>query len=168
MSCEETDEDIPPFLMEKAKMAGLQAVCAHREPLLCLADGVSVAKTVDEMFRSWFRAEKGPCEMMDAVGLDTVYNIEVVHQAQLGLNPKAKNWLKAALVDKGNLENKSGKDCCVRLRWWIALLGCGLWLLVGLNFSMGCTSKSKVHRGENEDENFLKIRMAYCSLVGLE
>ncbi|KAJ5541598.1 Dehydrogenase multihelical [Penicillium frequentans] len=84
MSCEETDEDIPPFLMEKAKMAGLQAVCAHREPLLCLADGVSVAKTVDEMFRSWFRAEKGPCEMMDAVGLDTFTVLRLFIRRSLG------------------------------------------------------------------------------------
>lgn len=57
------------------------------------------AKTVDEMFKPCFRAEKGPCEMMNAVELDTVYNIEVVHQEQLGLNSKAKDWLKAAFVD---------------------------------------------------------------------
>lgn len=47
--------------------------------------------------------------MMDAVGLDTVYDIEAVYQEQLGLDPRAKDWLKATYVDKGNLGAKSGK-----------------------------------------------------------
>ncbi|KAJ5918772.1 hypothetical protein N7454_009916 [Penicillium verhagenii] len=125
MSCGQTDEEIPGFLMEKSKTAGFQPVQAKeestglvfnriwagikREVLLCMADGVSDAKTIDAMFKSWFVAQKGPCQMMDTVGLDTVYNIEAVYQEQLGLNPKVKDWLKATYVDKGNLGNKSGK-----------------------------------------------------------
>lgn len=74
-----------------------------------MADGVSDGKTIDAMFRSWFKADKGPCQMMDTVGLDTVYNIEVVYGQQLGTNPRPKDWLKAAYVDKGNLGAKAGK-----------------------------------------------------------
>lgn len=125
MSCGETDEGIPPFLMEKAKSAGFIPVHAKtestglvfnriwagikRECLNVMADGVSDARTIDEMFRSWFKAEKGPCQMMDTVGLDTVYNIEVVYEQQIGVDSKAKDWLKATYVDKGNLGAKGGK-----------------------------------------------------------
>ncbi|KAJ5634177.1 hypothetical protein N7528_002019 [Penicillium herquei] len=125
MSCGQTDEAIPPFLMEMAQSAGFTPVHARkestglvfnriwagikRECLLVMADGVSDGRTIDEMFRSWFQAEKGPCQMMDKVGLDTVYNIEVVYERQLGVNPRAKDWLKANYVDKGDLGAKGGK-----------------------------------------------------------
>lgn len=42
--------------------------------LLVQADGVTNGATIDEMFKSWFAANKGSCQMMDMVGLDTVYN----------------------------------------------------------------------------------------------
>jgi 3-hydroxyacyl-CoA dehydrogenase len=125
MSCGETDPDIFPFLMEKAASAGFTPVHVKkpstglafnriwagikRECLLALADGVTDARTIDAMFKSWFKAEKGPCLMMDTVGLDTVYNIEVVYEEQRGVNLRAKDWLKATYVDKGNLGKKSGK-----------------------------------------------------------
>lgn len=125
MSCGETDPDIFPFLMEKAKSAGFQPVHAKvestglvfnriwasikREVLLVLAEGVSDGHTVDEMFKGWFKAAKGPCQMMDTVGLDTVYNIEVVYTQQRDLDTTARDWLKETYVDKGNLGAKGGK-----------------------------------------------------------
>lgn len=75
-----------------------------------MADWVSDTKTIDKMFKLWFKAEKGPCMMMDTVGLDTGYNIEVVYEQQLGTNPRAKDWPKVAHVDKGNLGAKGGKS----------------------------------------------------------
>jgi 3-hydroxyacyl-CoA dehydrogenase len=74
-----------------------------------MADGVNDSRTIDEMFKSWFKADKGPCQTMDTVRLDTVYNIDVVYEQQLGTNPRAKDWLKATYVDKGNLGAKAGK-----------------------------------------------------------
>lgn len=125
MSCGHTDPDIFPFLMERAATAGFKPVHAHkestglvfnriwagikRECLLVLADGVTDGATIDEMFKSWFAASKGPCQMMDTVGLDTVYNIEVVYNKELHTNPRAKDWLKTTYVDQGNLGAKSGK-----------------------------------------------------------
>lgn len=125
MSCGYTDPDIFPFLMEKATIAGFKPVLAQkestglvfnriwaaikRECLLVLADGVTDGATIDEMFKSWFQATKGPCLMMDTVGLDTVYNIENVYVKELHLDPRAKDWLKSAYVDQGNLGAKSGK-----------------------------------------------------------
>ncbi|CAI7613503.1 unnamed protein product [Penicillium pancosmium] len=119
MSCGHTDPAIFPFLMSfrpvhaKQESTGLVFnriwAAIKRECLLVMADGVSDGGTIDEMFKSWFKAEKGPCQMMDTVGLDTVYNIEIVYEQQLGINPRAKDWLKATYVDKGNLGAKAGK-----------------------------------------------------------
>ncbi|KGO37016.1 Dehydrogenase, multihelical [Penicillium expansum] len=125
MSCGHTDPGIFPFLMEKATQAGFKPVHAQvdstglvfnriwasikREILLVLAEGVSDAHTVDEMFKSWFKAAKGPCQMMDTVGLDTVYNIEVVYSQQRDVDTAAMKWLKENYVDKGNLGAKAGK-----------------------------------------------------------
>ena len=125
MSCGQTDPEIFPFLMQMAQSAGFKPVLVRkestglifnriwagikRECLLALADGVSDGRTIDDMFKSWFKAAKGPCEMMDNVGLDTVYNIEVVYGEQLGVDPRAKDWLKADYVDQGNLGAKGGK-----------------------------------------------------------
>ncbi|OOQ91142.1 putative 3-hydroxyacyl-CoA dehydrogenase [Penicillium brasilianum] len=125
MTCGYTDPDIFPFLMEKAATAGFKPVHAQtestglvfnriwagikRECLLALADGVTDGVTIDEMFKSWFQANKGPCKMMDTVGLDTVYNIEVVYSKELQTNPRAKDWLKISYVDQGHLGVKTGK-----------------------------------------------------------
>lgn len=125
MSCGHTDPAIFPFLMEKASQAGFKPVHAQvdstglvfnriwaslkREILLVLAEGVSDARTIDEMFMSWFKATKGPCLMMDTVGLDTVYNIEVVYSQQRQVDTTAMKWLKENYVDKGNLGAKAGK-----------------------------------------------------------
>lgn len=124
MSCGETDPAVFPFLMEKAAEAGFQPVHAKvestglvfnriwaslkREVLLVLAEGVSDGHTIDDMFKGWFKAAKGPCQMMDTVGLDTVYNIEVVYTQQRDLDTTARDWLKEAFVDKGNLGVKTG------------------------------------------------------------
>lgn len=125
MSCGETDPDIFPFLVEQLASAGFAPVHVKkistgfafnriwagikREVLAAMADETTDARTIDAMFKSWFKAEKGPCQMMDTVGLDTVYNIEVVYEKESGVSPRAKDWLKAAYVDKGNLGVKSGK-----------------------------------------------------------
>lgn len=55
------------------------------------------------MFKSWFNATKGPCEMMD-----TVYNIEAVYSQQRDLDSTATDWLKKNYVGKGNLGAKAG------------------------------------------------------------
>ncbi|KAJ6180758.1 hypothetical protein N7519_011219 [Penicillium mononematosum] len=125
MGCGYTDPELISFLMEKAAQAGLSPVHAKvestgfvfnriwaslkREILLVMAEGVSDAHTIDEMFKSWFKATKGPCLMMDTVGLDTVYNIEAVYAEQRGVDTRAMDWLKENYVDKGNLGAKAGK-----------------------------------------------------------
>ncbi|CAG8015467.1 unnamed protein product [Penicillium nalgiovense] len=125
MGCGYTDPEIIPFLMDKAAQAGFSPVHAKvestgfvfnriwaslkREILLVMAEGVGDDHNIEEMFKSWFKATKGPCLMMDTVGLDTVYNIEVVYAEQRGVDTRAMNWLKENFVDKGNLGAKGGK-----------------------------------------------------------
>jgi 3-hydroxyacyl-CoA dehydrogenase len=69
--------------------------------LLVLAEGVSDSQTVGNKFKGWFKAAKGLCQMMDTVGLDTVYDIEVIYVQQRGVEPTARDWLKENYVDKG-------------------------------------------------------------------
>jgi 3-hydroxyacyl-CoA dehydrogenase len=85
------------------------AAC-KRETLAVLAEGVAKPGDVDALFRDFFHAEKGPCERMDEVGLDTVARVE---RHNLERNPGlgsegALEWLRENYVQKGNLGEKSG------------------------------------------------------------
>lgn len=85
------------------------AAC-KRETLAVLAQGVAKPWDVDAFFRDFFHAEKGPCERMDEVGLDTVVRVE---QHNLERNPELGSeevlkWLRENYVQKGNLGEKSG------------------------------------------------------------
>ncbi|KAL2200744.1 hypothetical protein P885DRAFT_74580 [Corynascus similis CBS 632.67] len=87
------------------------AAC-KRETLAVLADGVAQPADVDALFRDFFGAEKGPCERMDEVGLDTVARVEQHHLERTpGLGPgpeRALRWLRENYVDRGKLGEKTG------------------------------------------------------------
>ncbi|KAJ6019056.1 hypothetical protein N7499_009789 [Penicillium canescens] len=108
MSCGHTDLDIFPFWMEKASIAGFQPVHAQVDSTGFGFDRIW-ASIKRECLLAWFKAAKSPCQMMDTVGLDTVYNIEVIYVQQREVDPTARNWLKKNYVDKGNLGAKGGK-----------------------------------------------------------
>jgi 3-hydroxyacyl-CoA dehydrogenase len=85
------------------------AAC-KRETLAVLAEGVAEPADVDALFRDFFHAEKGPCERMDEVGLDTVARVE---QHNLERKPELASegplkWLKENYVELGKLGEKSG------------------------------------------------------------
>lgn len=85
------------------------AAC-KRETLAVLSEGVAKPEDVDALFRDFFHAEKGPCERMDEVGLDTVARVE---HHNLERNPGLKSqaalsWLKKNYVDEEKLGEKSG------------------------------------------------------------
>ena len=85
------------------------AAC-KRETLAVLAEGVAKPEDVDALFRDFFHAEKGPCERMDEVGLDTIARVE---RHNLERNPGLKSqaalsWLRKNYVDEGKLGEKSG------------------------------------------------------------
>lgn len=85
------------------------AAC-KRETLAVLAEGVAEPADVDALFRDFFHAEKGPCERMDEVGLDTVARVE---QHNLERKPELASegplkWLRENYVELGKLGEKSG------------------------------------------------------------
>lgn len=85
------------------------AAC-KRETLAVLAEGVAKPADVDALFRDFFHAEKGPCERMDEVGLDTVARVEQHNlERKPGLGSEnALEWLKKNFVAQGKLGEKSG------------------------------------------------------------
>ncbi|KAK4103453.1 NAD(P)-binding protein [Parathielavia hyrcaniae] len=85
-----------------------------RETLAVLSEGVAKPADVDALFRDFFHAEKGPCERMDEVGLDTVASVEqhdLERQPGLGASAgseAALRWLRENYVAAGKLGEKSG------------------------------------------------------------
>ncbi|RDW91543.1 putative 3-hydroxyacyl-CoA dehydrogenase [Coleophoma crateriformis] len=125
MSCGHTDVAVVEHLLKVAKPVGLFPIHARkestgfifnriwaamkRESLLVIKDGVATPEDIDLMFKENFGAKIGICELMDTVGLDTVYNIEKHYVEERLLEPTTLDWLKETYVDKGNLGHKSGK-----------------------------------------------------------
>ncbi len=84
------------------------AAC-KRETLAVLAEGVAKPVDIDALFRDFFHSEKGPCERMDEIGLDTIAQVE---QHNLERDPSlgseyALSWLRKNYVDKGKLGEKT-------------------------------------------------------------
>ncbi|KAK3688318.1 hypothetical protein B0T22DRAFT_459172 [Podospora appendiculata] len=131
MSSSHTYEEIFPFLAVQMKRvgftpmivpAGIQSqgfifnriwAACKRETLAVLAEGVAKPGDIDALFRDFFHAEKGPCERMDDVGLDTIAKVEQHYIEQrpdlreMGAQ-KPLDWLKREYVVKGNLGEKTG------------------------------------------------------------
>jgi 3-hydroxyacyl-CoA dehydrogenase len=85
------------------------AAC-KRETLAVLAEGVAKPADIDALFCDFFHAEKGPCERMDEVGLDTVARVEqhnLERQPNLG-SEKLLQWLHDNYIQQWKLGEKSG------------------------------------------------------------
>lgn len=129
MTCGFTDQAIFPFLMEQATSVGFIAIQAKvectgfifnriwaaikRESLMVMAEGVARPDEIDSLFRGNFHSEFAPCEMMDRVGLDTVYNIEKHYIQERGFSTLPVDWLKENFLGKDYLGHKSGKGLLV-------------------------------------------------------
>lgn len=125
MSCGHTEPAIISLMLEQSASVGFIPVHARvestgfifnrvwaaikREALLVLAEGVAEPSEVDAMFKNCLGSAIGPCQLMDQVGLDTVYNIESHYVAERGIDATPMEWLKANYLDKNWLGRKSGK-----------------------------------------------------------
>jgi 3-hydroxyacyl-CoA dehydrogenase len=128
MSSGSTDDKIIPFVVAQMERCGLRPIvlpnhiqsngfifnriwaAMKRESLAVLAEGASKPMDIDELFRDFFHAEKGPCEKMDEVWLDRVRNIEAHYlgeQPELG-SGRQLDWLSREYVEKGLLGEKTG------------------------------------------------------------
>ncbi|KAK4444906.1 hypothetical protein QBC34DRAFT_414241 [Podospora aff. communis PSN243] len=128
MSSTHTHPEIFPFLEDQMRNVGFTPItiaggiqspgfifnriwgAAKRETLAVLSEGIAKPKDVDALFRDFFHAEKGPCERMDEVGLDTVVKVEthsLEKQPELGKR-HAVDWLRGEYVERGKLGERSG------------------------------------------------------------
>lgn len=142
MSCGYTSPELLAFLASQMREQGLQPMIVgndstglifprlfaslKRETLKLLSTGVATSVEIDTLFKDFFNAEKGPCAMMDAVGLDTVAKTERHFLAEergeegeglgLGLEgrvPEYLAWLEEEFINKGRLGEKSGEGLLV-------------------------------------------------------
>ncbi|KAL2267090.1 hypothetical protein VTJ83DRAFT_4367 [Remersonia thermophila] len=128
MSSGATAAPIFPFLASQMRRVGLVPVtvprdiqsrgfvfnriwaACKRETLAVLSEGVAKPADIDALFCDFFHAEKGPCERMDEVGLDTVHRVE---QHNLEKDPslgseKSMKWLHDNYIQSWKLGEKSG------------------------------------------------------------
>lgn len=80
-----------------------------REALASWAGGYADYRDIDRAWKLWSGMPAGPFGMMDVVGLDAVYNIELAYYLD-SRDPKDNppDALKA-MIDRGELGLKSGK-----------------------------------------------------------
>ncbi|OLN89318.1 3-hydroxybutyryl-CoA dehydrogenase 2 [Colletotrichum chlorophyti] len=121
-----TNPEIFPFMTERQREVGTKPFTARkestgfvfnrlwaaikRETLSILAEGVSSPEEIDTLFNELAKNGKGPCKMMDEVGLDTVAFIEDHYVKERGLSPEnTVDFLHREYLSKGRLGNKSSK-----------------------------------------------------------
>ncbi|KAH8662929.1 hypothetical protein BGZ60DRAFT_412304 [Tricladium varicosporioides] len=133
MSCGYTAPEIFKFLKGEMEQVGLAPKIAgsesmgmilprlwaamKRETLCMLQEGVAKPEDVDELFRDFFNAKKGPCEKMDEIGLDTVAAVEkhYLSDAQVRLlGSDHLRWLEENYVEKGKLGKKTGEGLIMK------------------------------------------------------
>ena len=125
MTCGQTDPAVIQHLIKATKFVGFTPIyvkvestgfifnriwaAMKRESLLVIQEGVATPDDIDTLFVSNFSANTGICQLMDRVGLDTVYDIEKHYVEEKRLSGTTLDWLKANYLDKGNLGDKTGK-----------------------------------------------------------
>ncbi|KAG4443439.1 hypothetical protein IFR05_001118 [Cadophora sp. M221] len=140
-SCGYTSPSIIPFLVEEMQDMGLRPIvipgggskamifpriwsAVKKETLKVLSEGVADPEEVDVLFKDFFGAEKGVCEMMDEVGLDTVVKSERSRLPNLregdgfwgARGEEHVEWLEREFVTKGKLGTKSGEGLIAKRR----------------------------------------------------
>lgn len=123
----ETDPEIFPFYVERLREVGFSPIVARkestgfvfnrlwaaikRESLTILSEGVSTPEELDAVWIEMYSGSKrGPCAMMDGVGLDTVAFIEEHYVKERGLSGTATvDYLQKNFLDQGKLGAKSDK-----------------------------------------------------------
>jgi len=133
MSSGSTIPEILPFLAGEMSSIGLHPIIVEsestglifnriwaaikRETLCVLEEGVGKPEDIDELFRDFFGAEKGPCKKMDEVGLDNVRDVERLFLEQKRgdkWSDQHLKWLEKEFVAKGKLGEKSGEGLITR------------------------------------------------------
>lgn len=126
MSCGHIDPAIVEFLVPRLRELGLDPAVAQkesigliynriraamkREVMMVLADNVGTPEDIDKLFRYSVQSQAVPCDVMDNVGLETVYNIEDDYIAERKNIPAySVEYVRKNYIDKGNLGVMNGK-----------------------------------------------------------
>lgn len=130
MGCGYTAASLFPFLTAQMEEVNLRPKIAHRESeglilpriwasikrecLMELQEGVCTPQDIDELFKDFFGAKRGPCEKMDEIGLDTVATVERHFLDRDEWRKGGKGWahlrwLEEEHVGKGKLGDKTGE-----------------------------------------------------------
>ena len=80
-----------------------------KESLRVVDTGVASFEDVDRAWMSLYRTEMGPFGMMDRVGLDVVYDIEMVYYEESGDQKDKPQKILQDKIKKGELGAKTGK-----------------------------------------------------------
>ncbi|WFU75553.1 3-hydroxyacyl-CoA dehydrogenase [Bradyrhizobium sp. CB2312] len=118
-----TDPDIYQAVVGFARQIGMEPIEVHKEQrgyvlnsLLTpwmdaaeylLMDGVAEPATIDKTWRIASGMPQGPCEVMDMIGLATIYNVNTVSGNEK--SRAAGAWLKQHYIDQGKLGRTSGE-----------------------------------------------------------
>ncbi|CZT41977.1 related to 3-hydroxyacyl-CoA dehydrogenase [Rhynchosporium secalis] len=141
MSCGYTSPSVILFLAGEMKGMGLNPIAVpgggnksmifpriwsavKKETLKILSEGQADPEEVDVLFRDFFGSEKGVCEMMDEVGLDTVLKSEKSRLPNTrgsdcfwgAKGEEHVEWLQREFVGKGKLGLKTGEGLIVKRR----------------------------------------------------
>ncbi|KAF9873773.1 3-hydroxyacyl-CoA dehydrogenase [Colletotrichum karsti] len=127
MTCGATDKELMPFLKEQMRSVGFTPLALPHESvgfvfnriwsaiksdtLRILQAELASPRDIDALFRDFFHAEKGPCERMDEVGLDTVWEVERNRVNMGAVNPERADytdWLEDNYISRGRLGEKTG------------------------------------------------------------
>ncbi|MFW9989787.1 MAG: 3-hydroxyacyl-CoA dehydrogenase family protein [Candidatus Odinarchaeota archaeon] len=104
--------DITPLVVKKESFGFVfnriwRAI--KKECLKIWAEGYADIETIDQAWKIFTGMEIGPFNLMDNVGLDVIYDIEMSYYHQSGDNNDIPPILLKKMVDKGHLGRKSGK-----------------------------------------------------------
>ena len=118
-----TDPAIYQAVVDFARRIGMEPIELHKEqrgyilnsmltPWLDAAeylilDGVAEPETIDKTWRIATGMQQGPCEVMDKIGLNTIYEVNAASDKEK--TRAAGAYLKEHYVDKGKLGRPSGE-----------------------------------------------------------
>ncbi|KAJ5807005.1 hypothetical protein N7474_010597 [Penicillium riverlandense] len=125
MGHKDTDQSLITLLLEQSKLHGFSPfyvrkssigylynriwAAIKRETLLTLSEGVSTPQEIDAIFKDVLKTPKGPCQLMDVVGLDVVLDIENHYaDSRAGIPSEPREYLQKMIKD-GHLGIKSGQ-----------------------------------------------------------
>lgn len=104
--------DITPIILKKESFGFVfnrMWRAARKECLKMWAEGIADVETIDKAWKIFTKMGIGPFEIMDNIGLDVTYDVEMSYYKESGdLNDKPPQKLKE-MVDKGLLGRKTRK-----------------------------------------------------------